>query len=367
MSSSRRAIEIPGEASPLKLGVSACLLGEKVRYDGGHSLDPYLTETLGPFVDWVPVCPEVEIGLGVPREPMRLVGTAADARLITRQTHIDHTGKMRKWARGRIRELSRENLCGFIFKSRSPSSGMTRVKIFSEDGVATAAGSGIWAGAFMAAYPLMPVEDENRLRDAGIRENFIERVFVYQRWQRLLEDRPSTGRLVEFHALHKYLIMAHSPAHLRQLGRIVSGSDPAVNQGPSAKLPDESKEHNAKLPAADQAAIQKPATGRRSTPTTKELYAAYLPLLMEALRLQATVKKNVNVLRHLTGYFKRTLTPDEKQELLGVIEEYHRGLTPLIVPVTLIRHYARKYDKPYLSRQIYLNPHPAELMLRNHA
>lgn len=355
MSSGRRSTEAPGEAPPIRLGVSACLLGEKVRYDGGHKLDHYLTEILGSFVDWVAVCPEVEIGLGIPREPMCLVGTAEDALLITRQTHIDHTDQMRKWARSRRRELSRENLCGFIFKSRSPSSGMTRVKIYREDGVAGPVGSGIWAGAFMAANPLLPVEDEGRLRDAGIRENFIERVFVYHRWLQLLGEMPSTGRLVEFHSDHKYLIMAHSPAHLRQLGRIVSGSDSA-----------ESKDRSSNLPPAGQVAMRKPATGKHPVPTAKKLYAAYPPLLMEALKLQATVKKNVNVLTHLMGYFKRTLAPDEKQELLGVIEEYHHGLTPLVVPVTLIRHYVRKYDEPYLSRQLYLNPHPAELMLRNH-
>ncbi|MEK6537188.1 MAG: DUF523 and DUF1722 domain-containing protein, partial [Actinomycetota bacterium] len=223
--------------APIKLGVSACLLGEKVRHDGGHKLDRYLTETLGPFVDWLPVCPEVEIGLGISREPMRLVGTANNARLITHRTHIDYTGQMRKWARSRIRELSREHLSGFVFKSRSPSSWMTRVKIYSEDGVTGPVGSGIWAGAFMAANPLLPVEDEGRLRDAGIRENFIERVFVYHRWLQLLAERPSAGRLVEFHSDHKYLIMAHSPANLRQLGRIVIGSDPADNKSRSSRLP----------------------------------------------------------------------------------------------------------------------------------
>ncbi|MFA6001808.1 MAG: DUF523 and DUF1722 domain-containing protein [Thermoleophilia bacterium] len=335
----------PGETEPVRLGISACLLGEKVRYDGGHRLDHYLAETLGPFVDWVPVCPEVETGLGVPREPMRLVGTASDARLVTIRTHIDHTNDMRRWAAGRIRDLAAQDLSGFIFKSRSPSSGMTRVKIYSESGVAGPVGSGIWAGVFMDANPLLPVEDEGRLRDAGTRENFIERVFVWQRWLLLLKQRRSVARLVEFHADHKYLIMAHSPAHLRQLGRIVSGS---------------------KFTQGKKTAAKTVPSGKRSTSTANELYNAYLPPLMEALRLQATVKKNVNVLTHLMGYFKRTLAPDEKQELLGVIGDYHRGLTPLIVPVTLIRHYVRKYDEPYLSRQLYLSPHPAELMLRNH-
>lgn len=338
-------IHIGGQ--PPKLGISSCLLGEKVRYDGGHKLDHYLTETLGPFVDWEPVCPEVETGLGIPREPMRLVGTAKEARLLTRRTRIDQTDRMLKWARGRLKELARENLSGFIFKSRSPSSGM-RVKTYSKEGVSGPVGPGIWAGAFMAANPLLPVEDEGRLRDAGIRENFIERVFVYHRWQQLLAERPSTSRLVEFHSDHKYLLMAHSPSHLRELGRIVSGSG---NVGTGSKK-DAGK-----------------APGRRSSPgkpKASTLYAAYLPLLMEALRLQATVRKNVNVLNHMMGYFRRALAPDEKQELLEIIGDYHRGLTPLVVPVTLIKHYVRKYDEPYLARQVYLNPHPAELMLRNH-
>lgn len=312
---------------PIRLGVSACLLGQKVRYDGGHKLDRYLTETLGPFVDWVPVCPEAEIGLGIPREPMRLVGPADNPRLITHRTHIDHTAEMLNWAAGHIRELAAADLCGFIFKSRSPSSGMRRVKIYSEDGMPGPVGSGIWARAYMNANPHLPVEDEGRLRDASIRENFIERVFVYQRWRYLLSHRPSMGNLVDFHADHKYLIMAHSPALLRQLGRMVSGAGGGAGGG---------------------------------------VWAGYFPVLMQALKLKATIKKNFNVLTHMMGYFKRDLEPDEKQELLDVFEAYHRGLTPLIVPVTLIRHYVRKFDEPYLDRQFYLNPHRAELMLRNH-
>lgn len=337
----------PGDARPVKLGISSCLLGEKVRYDGGHELDHYLTETLGPFIDWVPVCPEVETGLGIPREPMRLVGTAREARLLTRRTHIDQTDRMLRWARGRLKELARENLSGFIFKSRSPSSGM-RVNIYSEEGVSGPVGPGIWAGAFMAANPLLPVEDEGRLRDAGIRENFIERVFVYNRWQQLLVERPSTSRLVEFHSDHKYLLMAHSPSHLRELGRIVSGSG---NEGTGS------------MKDAGKASGGRSSSGKQTAST---LYATYLPQLMETLRLQATVRKNVNVLNHMMGYFKRILAADEKRELLEVIEGYHQGLTPLVVPITLIKHYVRKYDQSYLARQVYLNPHPAELMLRNH-
>lgn len=311
----------------IRLGISSCLLGERVRYDGGHKLDHYLADTLGRFVDWVPVCPEVETGLGTPREAMRLVGTADSPRLMTRETGIDHTDRMLRWARGRLKELEQEELCGFIFKSRSPSSGMERVKIYSPDGMPGPVGSGIFARAFMDRFPLLPVEDDGRLRDPGLRENFIERSFVYHSWRELNRGRASAGALVDFHADHKYMIMAHSPEHLRGLGKLVAN--------PGRKKP-------------------------------SMLFEAYLPLLMEGLKRKATVKKNTNVLQHMVGYFKKQLTPDEKQELLGVIGEYHDRMVPLVVPVTLIRHYVRKYDEPYLGRQVYLNPHPAELMLRNH-
>lgn len=311
----------------VKLGISSCLLGEKVRYNGGHQLDHYLADTLGQFVGWVAVCPEVEMGLGVPREAMRLAGDPERPRLITRQTGADYTARMKKWAKGRLSELDGEELCGFIFKSRSPSSGMERVKIHTEDGIPGPVGSGIFAAAFMNAFPLMPVEDDGRLRDPGLRENFIERVFVFSRWRELSRKRAAISSLVSFHSDHKYMIMAHSPSHLRQLGRLVA----------------EGKEKGA-----------------------AQTYREYLPLLMEGLKLKATVKKNVNVLGHMMGYFKKFLAADEKQELLAVIEGYRQELTPLIVPVTLLGHYVRKYDEPFLQRQYYLNPQPVELMLRNH-
>lgn len=313
---------------PVKLGISSCLLGEKVRYDGGHKLDHYLADTLGRFVDWVPVCPEVETGLGVPREAMRLTGEPGAPRLVTRDTGIDHTDRMQRWARGRLKQLDAEGLSGFIFKSRSPSSGMERVKVHGPTGAPGAAGSGIFARAFMDAFPLMPVEDDERLRDPALRENFIERVFVCHRWRELQRGRVTMKALAGFHSRHEYLLMAHSPAHLRQLGEIVANEEK-----------------------------------RRP----KQACAEYLPLLMAGMKLKATVKKNTSVLRHMLGYLKGRLGPDEKQELREAIEAYHRGLVPLAVPVTLLRHYVRKYDEPCLSRQVYLDPHPAELMLRNHA
>jgi len=311
----------------IKLGISSCLLGEKVRYDGGHKLDHFLTDTLGAYVDWVPVCPEVESGLPVPREAMHLVGDSAVPRLVTIRSGVDHTTRMRQWAGKKIKVLASEDLCGFVFKSRSPSSGMRGVKIYSPDGIPTGTGAGIFAKAFQDRFPLLPVEDEGRLHDPALRENFIERIFVYKRWQEFRSLDKTVGGLVSFHASHKLLIMAHSPKHYSALGRLVA--DP--------------KQH------------------RR-----EELFGLYFSTLMEGLQLLATVKKNTNVLQHMAGYFKQQLSSDEKQELQNVIENYHRGLAPLIVPMTLLQHYVRKYSEKYLEQQTYLTPHPLELMLRNH-
>lgn len=311
----------------IRIGISSCLLGEKVRYDGGHKLDHYLADTLGRYVEWVPVCPEVEYGLSVPREAMRLVGDPENPRLVTRRTKVDHTGGMRRWAEKRARDLETEGLCGFIFKSRSPSSGMRGVKVYAAEGMPRKTGVGIFAGVFMRFFPFLPVEDDGRLHDPALRENFIERVFVFNRWQGFLKKGGALGDLVDFHAAHKLLILAHSPKHYSSLGRLVAG-------------------------------------GGKHRP--EDLREKYLPLLMEGLQLMATVKKNTNVLQHIVGYFKKLLTAEERKELLEVIESYHRRLVPLIVPVVLVSHYVRKYREPYLLRQYYLNPHPLELMLRNH-
>jgi len=311
----------------IRLGISMCLLGENVRYDGGHKLDRFLTGTLGQFVSYVPVCPEVECGLGIPRESLRLVGDAEAPRLVTTRTSIDHTEKMVAWAKKRVRELEKEGLCGFIFKSKSPSSGMERVRVYNEKGMPAKNGVGVFARIFMEHFPLIPVEDEGRLHDPVLRENFIERLFTLKRWRETLEKKRSLGNLVDFHSRHKLLILSHSNKHYRIMGKVV-------------------------------------ATGK-GTPLNA-LYKHYETLLMEALALKATTRKNTNVLHHLMGYFKKQLTPDEKQELLEIIEEYRQDFIPLIVPVTLINHYTRKYNQPYLSTQVYLKPHPIDLKLRNH-
>jgi len=311
----------------IRLGVSSCLLGQRVRFDGGHKLDGFLTETLGQFVDYVPVCPEVECGFGVPREPMRLVGDPSNPRLVTTRTNADHTERMAAWATKRVAELEGEGLCGYIFKSNSPSSGMERVRVYDANGVPSKVGVGVFARIFMEHFPLLPVEDEGRLHDMKLRENFIERVFTLQRYRDMLAEGRTRGGLVAFHTRHKLLLLAHSPKHYKEMGGLV-------------------------------------AHAKELSPS--ELFPRYEGLLMEAMKLKTTPSKHANVLQHLMGYFKEQLSPDEKQELLEAIESYRRGHTPLIVPVTLINHYVRKYDQPYLRDQWYLHPHPIELQLRNH-
>ena len=312
----------------MRIGISTCILGENVRFDGGHKRDRFVTDTLGQFLDFVPVCPEVECGLGIPRESMRLVGDPESPRLVTNRTKIDHTERMITWARQRVRELEKEDLCGFIFKSRSPSSGMERVRVYNEKGVPENKGVGMFARIFMEHFPLLPVEEDGRLHDIKLRENFIERIFALKRWRDLLDEKRNRGRLVAFHTQHKLLILSHSQKHSRILGKLV-------------------------------------AAAKSISP--KQLYPQYQALFMEALKLKTTVKKNINVLQHMMGYFKKQLSADEKHELLETFDQYREGYIPLIVPLTLISHYVRKYDQPYLKQQIYLNPHPVELKLRNHA
>ncbi len=311
----------------IRLGISTCLLGENVRYDGGHKHDRYITGTLGQFVEFVPVCPEMECGLPIPRESMHLEGNPELPRLVTSRTKVDHTDQMVAWARKRVKELEQEDLCGFIFKSNSPSSGMERVRVYNEKGIPQKIGVGMFARTFMEHFPLVPVEEDGRLHDLKLRENFIERIFVLKRWRELLGNKQDRGKLVLFHTQHKLLVLSHSPKHSRTMGKLVAN---AKNIPP------------------------------------RQLYSQYQTLLMEALKLKSTVKKNINVLQHMMGYFKRQLSADEKQELLEVMDQYREGYIPLIVPITLINHYVRKYDQPYLKQQVYLNPHPVELKLRNH-
>jgi uncharacterized protein YbgA (DUF1722 family)/uncharacterized protein YbbK (DUF523 family) len=311
----------------IRIGVSACLMGEKVRYDGQHKHDSYITGTLANWFDFVPVCPEFELGLGVPREAMRLEGDPQHPRLMTNKTGRDLTESMLAWCTSRVKELEEENLCGFIFKSKSPSSGMERVKVYPlGGGMAQNKGRGLFANAFMQHFPLLPVEEEGRLNDPGLRANFIEQVFTLKRWREMIASNNTRGGLVRFHERHKYLLMSHSIPHYRALGQIVANMK-----------------------------------GRKLDQVQQD----YLEAMMEALRLRATVRKHCNVLQHMAGYFKKQLGADEKLELQETIAIYRQGHFPLIVPITIINHYIRKYEEPYLSQQYYLKPHPTELQLRN--
>lgn len=310
----------------IKVGVSSCLLGEQVRFDGGHKRDRLVTEILGEYFEYVPVCPEVELGLPTPRETLRLISKEGGERLVFSKSGDDITDSMTAWARMRVGELEKDQLYGFIFKSKSPSSGMERVKLYDKNGSPTNIGVGVFARVFMEHFPLIPVEEDGRLHDAKLRENFIECVFTFKRWGEVVAAQRFSG-LVEFHTRHKLLLMAHNMEILRQMGKIVAAGK---------ELP------------------------------VEEAFLRYQELLMKTMRLKPTVKKHINVLDHVQGYFKKQLSVDEKQELKEVFDHYRQSLVPLIVPITMLNHYVRKYDQPYLQQQYYLNPHPLELKLRNH-
>ncbi len=315
---------------PIRIGVSSCLLGEQVRFDGGHKRSDFLTDTLGRFVEFVPVCPEMEIGLGVPRESIRLVrdsnGDSA-IRLVGNKTGLDHTGKMNAYAERRTTALGREDLSGYVLKKDSPSCGMERVRVYGASGMATRDGAGLFASALMQRYPSLPVEEEGRLNDPHLRENFVERVFAYRRLTSFFSARWTLGGLVQFHTVHKLVLMAHSPKAYSELGRFVA---------------------NAKH------------LGR------EEVRDDYEPAFMDALKQLATTARHTNVLQHMLGYLREHLDATARSEMVSLIDDYRHGLVPLIVPITLFRHYVREFDISYLRGQVYLEPHPKELMLRNH-
>lgn len=305
----------------VRLGVSACLLGEPVRYDGGHKRDAFLTDVLAAHVEWVPVCPEVEIGLGVPRPTLRLQGRSEAPRLVQEATGEDLTARMQTYAEARVRELARLELDGYVFKRASPSCGLFRVRVY-RGGMPHADGRGLFAAALVARLPWLPVEEEGRLTNPGLREHFIERVFAMARWRAFLASRPGARDLVAFHTAHKFAVLAHSPAHYQRLGRLVAGAGRALR---------------------------------------RERLEEYGRLLMEALAVRVTRGRHANVLQHLAGYFKHDLDPDGRAELGEAIEEYRRGLVPLVVPLTLVRHHIRRLNLAYLADQVYLNPYPREL------
>jgi len=316
------------ESQPLRLGISRCLLGEPVRYDGGHKRDQFLVDILGKHVEWVPVCPEVEAGFGTPREAMRLFDDLAAPSLITIRTGNDNTNVMRRYAKTRLQDLRSLNLSGYVFKKHSPSCGAQRVRVYSREGHGIGNGKGLFANAFQQMFPLIPIEEEDRLQDERLRENFIERVFGYLRWQsHTMNGRHSKRALLAFHASQKYLVLAHSRHHFQKLDQLMANAQPY---------------------------------------TPRQLVRSYGQLFMEALAVKTTVRKHMNVLQHMAGYLKGLLNSRARVELHEVIHNYRQGLVPLNVPITLIRHYAKIFDVPNLQDQTYLNPHPKELLLRNH-
>ena len=312
---------------PIRIGVSSCLLGQPVRFDGGHKRDPFLTDTFGRFVEWVPVCPEAEAGFGTPREAMRLVRGDPDVRLMTVKTRVDLTARMERLSRSRVLALAREDLSGYVFKKDSPNCGLERVKVYGRQGTSARTGRGLFAAALVQAFPHLPVEEEGRLTDPRLRDNFVERVFAYWRLRGLFAARWTVGELVRFHTAHKLLLLAHAPEAYRQIGRLVAAA---------------------------------PALPRQ------DLERRYVDGFMRALAQLATAPRHTNVLQHMAGYFKNRLDAISKRELAEAIEDYRRGLVPLVVPLTLFRYHVRVFDVTYLAGQTYLQPHPKELMLRNH-
>ena len=312
---------------PIRIGISACLLGHEVRFDGGHKRDPFLTETFGRFVEWVPVCPEVECGLRTPRESMRLVRVEHGVRLLTVKSGIDLTRQMERFSQSRVPALIGADLSGFVLKKDSPSCGLERVKVYDRHGTPARGGRGLFAAALRDAFPHLPMEEEGRLTDPWLRENFVERVFAHWRLRGLFAARWTVGDVVRFHAAHKLLLLAHAPEAYRQLGRLVAGARGLLR---------------------------------------RDLERRYTEGFMDGLAHLATARRHRNVLQHMAGYFKDRLDAASKRELADTIADYRRGLIPLVAPLTLLRHHVRRFDVAYLAEQTYLQPHPKELMLRNH-
>lgn len=314
------------EFNKLILGVSECLLGAKVRFDGGHKRFNFVVHDLQPFAEFISVCPEVGAGLGVPRPPIQLNNSSGEIRVVEiKNIAHDVTEALEKYSLSVMDDFA--GLDGFIVKSKSPSCGMERVNIKNAKGQYEKKGVGVFTSLLMKQYPNLPVEEEGRLNDPGIRENFITRIYAFQRWKHFLASEPTVSDFVYFHQIHKFLLMAHNLSGYRRLGRLVAGAN----------------KNN-----------------------LNAVFNEYINEFMASLRIKATVKKNTNVLQHLAGYLKKNITKEDRQEIVEQIEQYHRGLVPLIVPITILKHYFRVYPDDYIQSQIYLNPHPGELMLRNH-
>lgn len=302
-------------ADAIRVGVSSCLLGQKVRYDGGHKRHDFVADILGARVVFVPVCPEVELGLGTPRQTLRLIRKEDDVRLIMANGH-DYTTAMRAFAKKRVEQLKDEDLSGYVLKKDSPSCGLTRVKVYEDTGIPSKTGRGVYADALLARWPHLPVEEEGRLQDEALRENFLERLTAYHRLQGLFSGRWTIGQLVAFHTAHKLAVLAHTTDGYRRLGRLVADAK-----------------------GMDRA----------------ELREAYTSELMRSMTLLATPKKHANVLMHMLGYFRGQIDTGDREELLNAINEYRVGRMSRLVALTLLRHHVRRGQVTYLAGQTYLN------------
>lgn len=309
-----------------RLGISACLLGAEVRYNGGHKRSALCAQTLAGHFEFVPVCPEVAIGLGTPREPIRLVGDADAPRARgTVDTTLDVSDALKVYGRRMAAEL--DGISGYILMQKSPSCGMERVKVYGDNGYpAEGGGTGLYARALMDARPDLPVEEDGRLHDPVLRENFLTRVYAYARWQALCAEGLTRKAVLDYHASYKYQLMAHHPAEYKGLGQLLAG------------------------------------IGREPL---EALAPRYFSRLMGALRRTATRGSHSNVLQHLSGYLKRDLDGADRAEIQRLIGQYRDGVVPLVVPLTLLKHHLRKHPDPYLAGQAYLQPHPEDLSLRN--
>jgi len=309
----------------IAIGVSACLLGAKVRFDGGHKHNRYIEGLLGEHFSFVSYCPEVAIGMTIPRDPIRLVNTDGEIRVVaSRDPDVDYSKQLTRYGNEVAGAI--QHLRGFIFKKDSPSCGIERVKVYTENGYPKRNGTGFFANEIMKQNPLLPVEEEGRLNDHVLRENFVNRVYVYDRWMELVKSGVSKSRLIDFHTRHKYLLLAHNQQVYRELGR--------------------------KLSSLERVDVD-------------EFAQEYILAVMTTLKQKANRKTHVNVLQHLLGFLRSCLDGDDRAEILNAIKAYGKGEYPLIVPITLLRHHFRRNPHPFVSQQIYLAPHPDELMLRN--
>jgi uncharacterized protein YbbK (DUF523 family)/uncharacterized protein YbgA (DUF1722 family) len=308
-----------GSDGPIRVAVSACLLGHAVRYDGGHKRDAFVTETLGRFVEFVPVCPEIELGLGVPRETLRLERRGDDIRMIGNNSACDHTIAMREYAEQRLDTLASLELCGYVLKQNSPSCGLEGVAILG--GGYPRRGRGLFAAALTRRWPLLPVEEESRLKDILSRENFLERIFAYHRLHSLFKNRWKHTSLVNFHRTHELQLLAHSPRLHGELRRLVSAASPG-----------------------------------------SDLRRLYEIGFMRAISKVATTARHVRVLRQVAASIRLYLEPKRRGELDEAIGDYHAGRVPLFVPISLVHRCAQQFEIDYLKCQTYFEPYPLDLM-----